>query len=162
MLGPFSSVEDLSGTTLKSEFLSFCLTMWHAGSQFPNQGSKTLKLYISKYVEHAPQNAHLFINHINVLRSVCVLVKLFCSWLFLAMRCGMHAGSQFLDQGLNPCPLHWEYGVLTTGLPGKSRFFVFKIKIFSSHVPMDLLIHQLGYEYCNLETSSIGVLVSII
>ena len=23
------------------------------------------------------------------------------------------------DQGLNPGPLHWEHGVLATGLPGK-------------------------------------------
>ena len=27
---------------------------------------------------------------------------------------------QFLDQGLNPGPLHWDLGVLTTGSPGKS------------------------------------------
>ena len=31
-----------------------------------------------------------------------------------------HAGSQFPDQGSNPCPLHWENRVLTTGPPGKS------------------------------------------
>ena len=31
-----------------------------------------------------------------------------------------HVGSQFPDQGLNPCPLHWKCGVLTTGPPGKS------------------------------------------
>ena len=30
-----------------------------------------------------------------------------------------HVGSQFLDQGLKPCPLHWGHGVLTTGPPGK-------------------------------------------
>ena len=29
-------------------------------------------------------------------------------------------GSQFPDQGLNPCPLHWKCGVLTTGSPGNS------------------------------------------
>ena len=29
------------------------------------------------------------------------------------------AESQFPDQGLKPCPLHWEHRVLTTGLPGK-------------------------------------------
>ena len=28
--------------------------------------------------------------------------------------------SQFSDQGSNPRPLHWELGVLTTGLPGQS------------------------------------------
>ena len=30
------------------------------------------------------------------------------------------AGSQFPNQELNPCPLHWKWGVLTTGPPGKS------------------------------------------
>ena len=31
-------------------------------------------------------------------------------------------GSQFPDQGLNPCLPHWKRGVLTTGRPGKSRY----------------------------------------
>ena len=31
-----------------------------------------------------------------------------------------HVGSQFPDQGSNPCPLQWKCGVLTTGLPGNS------------------------------------------
>ena len=30
-------------------------------------------------------------------------------------------GPYFLDKGSKPCPLHWEYGVLTTGPPGKSH-----------------------------------------
>ena len=29
---------------------------------------------------------------------------------------------QFLNQRLNLCPLYWKPGILTTGLPGKSRF----------------------------------------
>ena len=31
-----------------------------------------------------------------------------------------HPGSQFPDQGLNPCPLQWKRHVLTTGLLGNS------------------------------------------
>ena len=31
-----------------------------------------------------------------------------------------HSGTEFPDQGLNLCPLHWQHKVLTTGLPGKS------------------------------------------
>ena len=31
-----------------------------------------------------------------------------------------HVGSQFRNQGWNSHPLHWKWGVLTTGLPGKS------------------------------------------
>ena len=34
-----------------------------------------------------------------------------------------HAGSWFSDQGLNPCPLQWKHGVLTTGPPHKSLSF---------------------------------------
>ena len=34
---------------------------------------------------------------------------------------GCHVGSQFSDQGLNLCPLHWECRVLTTGPPKKSK-----------------------------------------
>ena len=36
--------------------------------------------------------------------------------LILVVACGIW----FLDQGLNLGPLHWEHGVLATGLPGKS------------------------------------------
>ena len=32
-------------------------------------------------------------------------------------------GSQFLDQGSNPCPLNWQHGIPTTGSPGKSCSF---------------------------------------
>ena len=32
-------------------------------------------------------------------------------------------GNWFSDQWLNPCPLHWEHGVLTTGPPGKSLLY---------------------------------------
>ena len=34
-------------------------------------------------------------------------------------------GSLFPDQGSNPCPLHWENRVLTTGLPWKSLDNIF-------------------------------------
>ena len=31
-----------------------------------------------------------------------------------------HAGSQFHNQGWNPCPLQQKYRIITTGSPGKS------------------------------------------
>ena len=41
---------------------------------------------------------------------------------FFFFGCTMwHVGSQFPDQGLNSCPLHWKHWVLTIGLPVKSR-----------------------------------------
>ena len=39
----------------------------------------------------------------------------------LKVSCGMW-DPKFLDQGLNPGPLNWECGVLSTGPPGKSGF----------------------------------------
>ena len=44
--------------------------------------------------------------------SVVVVHKRGCS-----AACGI-----FLDQGLNPCPLHWQADSFTTELPGKSSF----------------------------------------
>ena len=36
-----------------------------------------------------------------------------------------HTGSQFPNQGLNWCLLHWKHGVLTTGPPGQSPGYLF-------------------------------------
>ena len=41
-----------------------------------------------------------------------------------------HMGSQFPDQGLNPCPLHWEHGVLTARPPEKSQWTALKATRF--------------------------------
>ena len=39
--------------------------------------------------------------------------------LFYSGHAMQHAGSQFPDQGLNPCPLQWKRKALTAGPPGK-------------------------------------------
>ena len=44
-----------------------------------------------------------------------------------------HIGYSFPDQGSNLCHLHWECGVLTTGLSGKSHIFL--SKLFSKFLP---------------------------
>ena len=54
---------------------------------------------------------------------------------FFFRRAARLVGSQFPDQGSNPCPLQWKHGVLTTGPPGNSlhiSFFFSKkhIKLF--------------------------------
>ena len=56
-----------------------------------------------------------------------------CVWFFGGGEGGVvcHVGSQFPDQGLNPCPLHWEHGVLTTGPPGKSLLLLLLLSHFS-------------------------------
>ena len=36
-----------------------------------------------------------------------------------------HAGSEFPNQGWNPCPLQWKHRALTTAPPGKSLKILF-------------------------------------
>ena len=51
-------------------------------------------------------------------------------WFVLFCGCAIqHVRSQFPDQGLNLCPLHWKHGVLITGPPGKSWPHGFLIEI---------------------------------
>lgn len=48
-----------------------------------------------------------------------------------------HMGSQFPDQESDLCIRHWEYGVLTTSLPGKpanSNFMVFRFHLHFSYI----------------------------
>ena len=67
----------------------------------------------------SPKCNHFFLHLFWVL-----FVYLFLSpgtWGTLAQ----HVGSQFPNQGQNTHPLHWKYGVLTTGLAGKSLVTMF-------------------------------------
>lgn len=43
----------------------------------------------------------------------------------------MACGIEFPDQGSKPGPLHWEYGVLAIGPPGKPLFLLFFLKKYS-------------------------------
>ena len=51
---------------------------------------------------------------------LCLFVCLFLFFFFLFR----HMGSQFHNQGLNPCPLHWDDRDLSTGPQGKSLFLI--------------------------------------
>ena len=63
---------------------------------------------------------HLFIWLCQV--SVAVCGNFFSSGMGTSVAaCGVY----FPDQRSSPGPLHWEIGVLTTGLPGKSLFLSF-------------------------------------
>ena len=57
-----------------------------------------------------------------------------------------HAGSQFPDQGLNPCPLHWEHKILTTGPPGKPLVFEYWKQ---NKFPQVMIFY---YDFCLLES----------
>ena len=62
-----------------------------------------------------------------------------------------HVGSQYLNQGLNPHFLQWEFGVLTIELPGKSPHFhlcickIFIELIYMSDLPSQI-INFWGYK----------------
>ena len=42
-------------------------------------------------------------------------------------------GSSFLDQGMNPLPLHWKSGVLTTASPGRSPLSLLGWAVLAVH-----------------------------
>ena len=50
-----------------------------------------------------------------------------------------HVFSSFPHQGLNPCPLQWNYKGLTTGLPGKSKIGILKKINWFNHFIKDIL-----------------------
>ena len=55
-----------------------------------------------------------------------VLKNLIFSFFFFLECITQHVGSQFLNQGLNPCPQNWKHGVLTTGHSGKALLYLNK------------------------------------
>ena len=69
---------------------------------------------------------------------------------YLTAACGI----QFSKQGSNSGPLHWEYGVLATGPPGKSLPFLVHLSFW--HLTPSVII------YIFLEDHSSLVLVSIV
>ena len=52
-----------------------------------------------------------------------IWLKYFLQFFFFFHCTTWHVGSQFPDQGLNPWPLQWKHGVVTTGALGKSLQF---------------------------------------
>ena len=74
---------------------------------------------------------HLFLYSLQVNNVLIFLSFIFISFFsvfhssyFLKLFFGhimWHVGPKLPDQGLNPYPLHWKCGVLTTGPPGNSQ-----------------------------------------
>ena len=63
-------------------------------------------------------------NHHPVMQVFCLFVCLF------RPRCAACGILVPQPEGSNPCPLHWELGVLTTGLPGKSPVTQILVSLF--------------------------------
>ena len=74
---------------------------------------------VTKSWTEATKQAHLPGERIFDLLLFLSILLMFFGFGFLATLF-QRVGSQFSDQGSNPCPLPWEYGVLTIGPPGKS------------------------------------------
>ena len=51
-------------------------------------------------------------------------------------------GIRFPDQRSNPGPLHWDYGILTTGPQENPSWFVFYTGILTLHAPTSLAVFQ--------------------
>ena len=147
--------------------------VWHAGSQFPDQGSNLCSLHQEhRVLTTGPPGMSLFF-YLNLCNLSLVVLGLHCCMqafsscseqglLFIALQrllslqrtgsrhtgfshcstwalqlwligsvvvvhglsCPMACGI-FPDQGLNPCPLQWEYRVLTTEPPRTPLVFFF-------------------------------------
>ena len=63
----------------------------------------------------------------------CTIYPCSLFYLFTFDRTAQHVGSQFPNQGSNPCPLQWKHGVLTTGPPGKSLQFILYLIVCTSY-----------------------------
>ena len=61
--------------------------------------------------------------------------------LFILGHAVWHAGSQLPNQGSTPCPLHWEPGVFSTGLPGSPILENWRQKPFC--IVLHLPVHEL-------------------
>ena len=61
----------------------------------------------------------------TTLLLLLLLLLLFYLFIYFFGCTVRHLGSHFPDQGLNPCPVQWKHGVLTTGPPGKSSTILF-------------------------------------
>lgn len=70
------------------------------------------------------------------LRELCgqelqqTLINVIILYFFLSLSHAKCCESYFSDWGLNPCPLHWEVGVLTTRLPETSQCYYYFIITF--------------------------------
>ena len=75
---------------------------------------------------------------------IFLLVFIFSSFLiFKFFGCVLpHVGSWFPDWGSNPCPLHWENGVLITGPPGKSPKTLLKKSVVNNGQFMNDVMKQ--------------------
>ena len=63
-------------------------------------------------------------------------------------RTSRHVGSQFPDQGSNPCPLQWKFPVLTNGPAGKSLMRHLKAFLFNLRSPATPLEAKLQLDLC--------------
>ena len=79
----------------------------------------------------------LFLLLLLLVLLLIVLLLYYYFFFFFKRKCHLficrtlqQVGSYFPDQGSNPCPLHWERRVLTTGPPGKCLHYYFYQKQF--------------------------------
>ena len=133
------------------DFMSFSLWLPHASGIHPQITS--LKGYMEIKYAYFALIFNWQLSHVKKKKFIWLCWVLVASYgLFhcnaQAVECVgsvalQHVGSQFPDQGSNPCPLHWKADSLTTRPPGKSPVVVFFF--FKSHLlrPLEALLYCL-------------------
>ena len=122
-----------------------CLLHWQADSLLLSH-QESLNFQGLKWT-YIPRTSHIWSWYIILfyilLDSVCWFLKFFIYFLFFGCT-SLHVESQFPNQGLNLCPLHWKCRVLTTGPLEKSLF-------------ADILLRMSVYICIHVEYWSIGL-----
>ena len=78
-----------------------------------------LFLYLTSMFTISINQHHASCQHQLHYQAMVGLLSLYFIVFFLLA--AQHVGSQFPNLGLNPRPMQWKHGVLTTGPPGKSQ-----------------------------------------
>ena len=102
---------------LKGKYRTESFVNQHNGTISPCQAA------IQYGLNYLISSLFFFHGFIHLLLQISILMY-FMHILFLVGCTARHVGSQFPNQGLNSCPLHWKHGVLTTVPPGKYTTFL--------------------------------------
>ena len=96
-------------------------------SHLQHRNSKALILQCSAFFMVQFSHPYMAIPHNLSIHFLFFRLFIYLLVLFWPHCMAWHVGPSFPNQGLNPRPLQWKFGLLTTGPPGKSLSTIFTI-----------------------------------